>query len=129
VYKEITMGLHINVNAKASEFIATTITGNKPFYYSIVEVNDNEVTIRPTKEKEKADISFVYRSANANVVGASTSKKLFEKMHQPNIKPRTKILVKEKLFSRQHDLILMFDQRVSAANSNIPIMSFDPQNA
>ena len=50
-------------------------------------------------------------------------------MHQPNIKPRTKILVKEKLFSRQHDLILMFDQRVSAANSNIPIMSFDPQNA
>jgi len=123
------MGLHINVNAKASEFIATTMTGNKPFHYRIVEVNNNEVTIRPTKEKDEADISFVYRSANANVVGASTSNKLFEKMHQPNIKPRTKILVKEKLFSRQHDLILMFNQRVSSANSEVPIMSFDPQYA
>ena len=123
------MSLHMNANIASSELIATTVTGVKPFYYKVVEVEGLEVTIRPTKDKDDADISFVYRAANTNVVGAGTSVKLFKKMHQSNIKARTKILVKKKLFSRYHELVLMFNKTVSAANSHIPLISFDPENA
>ena len=83
--------MNINPNIKASELIATTITGVRPFAYEIAEVNGTTVTLAKTNDPFKSDISFVYRTENC--VGASLTKRAMELMGQGDIKRSEQIVL------------------------------------